>query len=489
MEAQADQFLRFRSRQTGPFTDTTNIVDLVVPSSSDVYDLSSSYALLYARPAVTSALQLAGSVYQYTLGFRTSTAAIAPSALVRHCRLSTARQNRVDERRFNNRLAASLSELTHSREAKLSDSYKSTSQITSRAGIRGGPFTEIVGEGDRPSVEREIPLYIPLSQLTDIGRVERWPMAKSGDVTLRLELEPPSNFEVDWPDSIPVALTFQDLTAVDPAPNTIVTTDVYARLEDSPFYTQQALSILSTHSTLGPKTLNTLVSSIAWIRGGVNNGRIQLTLNGNFDPIAAGQQITAIRATALAPSTPASTFALNINRAEILLRKIRQPGPAPSTIQFLSYSVEDLTPGGNPNPFQRVWYVPAATTLNCFLLFYDNDELHSTSTGASSYRFSIDGSYETSEPIAFNTSQSIAQPDEGRRQRDRGHERPALRPIGCQRAEGCGAAHSAGRQRARPPDFRAAGAGVLRWRCRKAASFSTGDWNCETVKLRSCKYF
>jgi hypothetical protein len=41
-----------------------------------------------------------------------------------------------------------------------------------------------------------VPIYIPLLQLTDLGRVERWPMAKSGDTTLRLELEPPSNFTV-----------------------------------------------------------------------------------------------------------------------------------------------------------------------------------------------------------------------------------------------------------------------------------------------------
>jgi hypothetical protein len=411
MDAQADQFLRFRSRQTGPFTDTTNIIDLVVPSSSDVYDLSSSFALIYVKPTVTTVRQVPGAVYQYTLGFRGSDSAISPSALVRHCRLSSSRQNRMDERRFNNRLAASLSELTVSRESKLSDAYKSTYQVTSRAAIRGGPFTEIVGEGDRPSVEREVPLYIPLSQLTDIGRVERWPMAKSGELTLRLELEPPSEFAVNWSDSIPIALVFQDLTAVNPAPNTIVAAVAYDRLEDSPFYTQQALSVTSTHSTLGPKTLLTLISEIEWIRGGPDNGRIRLTLSGAFDPIAAGQTITNIEATALEPSAtpPAIAFALNINRAEILLRKVLRPGPVPSSVQFLSYQVEDLTPGGNPNPYQRVFYVPAATSLNCFLLFYDNDELHSSDPGAVSYRCAIDGQYETSEPIRFDTSQSIAQ--------------------------------------------------------------------------------
>ena len=502
-QAQADQYVRFPARQAGPFSDSANVVDLVLPASSDVYDMSSSYALLYVRPNLVSVRQNAAAIYQYMVFLANSSAAISPSALVRHCRLSTAKQSRVDERRFNNRLAATLYELTHSREQKLSESYKSMYEITNRAGILGGPFSQLVGDGDRPSLEREVPLYIPLSELTDLGRVEKWPMARSGETTLRLELEPMSNFGVAWSDSIPETTTlstFEDQN--DPTPNTaiittvnntygsveegpfyvsqnvhirydedgtatalttsitavelvagqlrltlaaglaavsaassntaitilppvsfadqtdpalptnqVITLNTYDRLEDSPFYNQMLLNFDYDTTTGGATALTTLVTAIEWVKGGVDNRKIRLTLADALTAVTGASTNTGINAYAAPPTDPAvsaTTILLDVNRAELLMRKVRQPGPTPTSIQYLTYAAEDLTMSGM-NPFQRVWYVPAATTLNVFLFFVDPDALHSFSASAQDYRVAIDGEYQTSFPIRFAGSEAIAQ--------------------------------------------------------------------------------
>jgi hypothetical protein len=49
------------------------------------------------------------------------------------------------------------------------------------------------------------------------------------------------------------------------------------------------------------------------------------------------------------------------------------------------------------------------TTLNCFLLFYNDDTLFSNDTSAASYRWAINGEYETSEPINFGSSEQVQQ--------------------------------------------------------------------------------
>lgn len=70
---------------------------------------------------------------------------------------------------------------------------------------------------------------------------------------------------------------------------------------------------------------------------------VRLTLDGTLDPIGAGKSVTASKLRFL---TPMATTVLNINRAEILLRRIRRPRPVASTFQFLSYQVESLTASG-----------------------------------------------------------------------------------------------------------------------------------------------
>jgi hypothetical protein len=163
-----------------------------------------------------------------------------------------------------------------------------------------------------------------------------------------------------------------------------------------------------THSTAGPQQLTARIIELLWVRGGVNNQCMQISLDGSLTPINAGESITGITITELDPSAAGTTVALDVLSSELLLRRVRSPGPTPSQIRFLSYNVEDLTASGQ-NPYQRVFYVPAQTTLNCFLLFHNDDTLFSNDVNAASYRWAINGQYETNEPINFGSSEQVQQ--------------------------------------------------------------------------------
>lgn len=415
MQDQSDQLIRFRARQSGPYTQTRNVVDLVIPSSNDVYDLTASYVLLYVKPTLNSPRQVPNSVYQYSVAYKSSLNAISDTAFISHFRLSTARQGTIDETRHVNRLRATMNELTQSREQKLSNSYRSVYQITERSGQRGGPFSQLLGEGDvstEPSLEREVPIYIPLDQLTNLGKVSRWPMQKTGETTLRLELENPNNLTVDWIPHISNPVAMDDLTAVDPGPTVIVTQDTEPRwLEDSPFHLNQALSVAYTHSTSGAGTLLTYISALEWIRGTPENGQFKITLANALPAIAGGEQITAIVLSEAPPSTGTTTdITLSINRADVLVRKIIRPGgKLPTSLQFLKYDVEDFT-GSGQSPFQRQFYLPAGPagqTLNAILLFYNPGELISNSSDAFSYRVALNGEFEQDSDILFNSAQQL----------------------------------------------------------------------------------
>ena len=299
-----DHIIKLPSQQS-LFNATNNIVDLVIPGSSGVYDLSQTFIAISLNtnagglefnnaaegPAgqipVAGGLTAASAVADVRLNFKHNAAgnsiyantAVPIETLVRDCSMFSSTKGKIEDIRRSDTLRAT-------RKAYLQDmSDVEGAALVGAAGLAktnpwaSGMFAQLVGVGGIESRYRSHELRIYLKDLFNIAVADEWDSAVMGDTRIHLELNidrmvlrqnlatPGAlnpwarNYHSETTGRNPA--TYREATPVviqaSPSAATTETTGIemnaeYDSLEDSPFWVNQMLQIGTTIVVAGGVT-------------------------------------------------------------------------------------------------------------------------------------------------------------------------------------------------------------------------------------------
>lgn len=200
----SESVLRIPAQQS-LFNSNNNLVDIIIPGGTGVYDLSNSYVAILTRltdigPDATALIAGTGAddgVYDVRLKFKHHVGA-QPSnyddsatpieCLVQSCSMHSAVKGAIEDIRRSDILRGTLSvykEDLDSRQAKA---------LTTWAGAAKdqpwvhGQHVDLVGSGTIASREVTHEIRLKLSDLFDAGRFEAWDSSVYGDTRIHLEL-------------------------------------------------------------------------------------------------------------------------------------------------------------------------------------------------------------------------------------------------------------------------------------------------------------
>ncbi len=125
-----DKFIKINSVQGGSFTNTSNLVDFVIPSNMGVVSLKDSYINLNTQ-ITTTETDTTGGDGVYAVGtqwvYQGSGTAIHPkfvnSAIVKNCNIRSDQRGQLENIRRNDQLRQVLSTYTRSQREAFCDSY------------------------------------------------------------------------------------------------------------------------------------------------------------------------------------------------------------------------------------------------------------------------------------------------------------------------------------------------------------------------------
>jgi hypothetical protein len=381
-------------------------LNIKIPNDgSSVYDLSNSYLDFEILPQITSNLTVAGAVYDLTLFFNATNTAVPIYNLapIRRVLVSLDRAGIVDTRENNNRMMSTLLEYQMGRNEKLSQSFKSTYQLSSCYGIQAGPFSQLVGLGTNPSFNRPLHAMIPLKHLTSLGN-NLLPIAKAGSMELSLDFEDPSRFAVAWNARIPVPRDCLDIVGPVTNPNVVTDSTPFLTLESSPYHVGQAVVVECNNGGL-------LAATQCLITGITQNTTtspycLQLTLSGNLPTVNAGSSLTNITIQDISPSNGLETYSVTFQNAQLILSRLQRKIQIPKQMSFWQYLYRPITPLTTSNLYTFSQQVPKGV-LNVFVLFYDAEFMYSHAPNMVSWQTQLRGLSRSfpSVPILFRSNQ------------------------------------------------------------------------------------
>ena len=185
-----DKVIKINSKQGGPFSQTSNLVDFDIPPSG-VYDFSDSYINLVAAVKGVGDTDVAtgNGVYNVAVNWQPNAArSVYNIAMVKSCALTSELQGSLEDIRRVDILRQNLNEYLLTTDQKESLEYQSLRQLTPRNGIRSSIFRELHNEGTVKSREVQGHIQIPMSQLFELGQLNQFPAEKMGRVRCHLEL-------------------------------------------------------------------------------------------------------------------------------------------------------------------------------------------------------------------------------------------------------------------------------------------------------------
>ena len=373
-----DKIIKLVSNQAGPFTATSNLVDIDIPADGS-YDFSKSFINLYTRINTTDANN-GGKVGIWIPRVQANNDAGAAQddhfynvCFVKNASLSTQLKGRLEDINRVDILRQNLNDLTRARADKLGLSPTAVCQIPDieSGGTYSSIWRELHKEGSVASRELVAPIQIPLSQLFNLGTLQQYPASKLGRTRIHLELNL-DKFTIGAVNTLGVdpgnaAPNLAD-TAVAGADGltvpSVTTTAAYETLDRSPHYVgmRVQLSATGTNAAANIAAANRVVSAIVWNA----DQTLTLTLDEPLTALANTQQYTEMRvfqpAAPFAPNTPVIEY-LN---AQLVLRKLANPGKSPSQINYTTWSTEQAS--GRITNYQRQFQLEP-NAVNCYIMF------------------------------------------------------------------------------------------------------------------------
>jgi hypothetical protein len=424
-----DHIIKLPSQQS-LFNATNNLVDLVIPANSGVYDLSRCYIAVALRtdgieldtatdgpdgqiPAA-GGLAAADAVADIRLNFNHNAAgnsiyancAVPIEALVRDCSMFSSTRGKIEDIRRSDTLHAT-------RKAYLQDmSDVQSAALVGAAGLAktnpwaSGRFAQLVGIGDVASRYQSHELRIYLRDLFNIAKAEEWDSAIMGDTRIHCELNidrlvMKQNLGTPGADSPWARHYHSETTGRNPAeyrqaqdvlintspanPTTedgIVMKAEYDSLEDSPFWVRQAVKITTTITVDAGVTLGgaffpvsgevrfAIIKSIEWDK---TTKKITLKFGGTTLSTPQLNGAVADNACLIGRNveginvTAGSLAAANLVYQSIELNAVRAPvSSGPSQIQYTQYQTQQ-DQFGSTSTLSRSYFLPPQTT-NCIVV-------------------------------------------------------------------------------------------------------------------------
>lgn len=198
--------------QQSLFDVNNNLVDIVIPGSSGIYDLSQSFVSILTRvlPEKSTVDLIAGQtrddgIYDVRLHFKHQTGAAEldgtgipksiydntatpVECLVSSCSMHSASKGMVEDIRRADVLRGTLSCYQKDLDSRQSEALTTWAGAAKDTPWSHGQYVELYGEGTLNS--REIPheIRLPLKDLFDAGRFTAWDSSVYGDTRIHLEL-------------------------------------------------------------------------------------------------------------------------------------------------------------------------------------------------------------------------------------------------------------------------------------------------------------
>ena len=198
--------------QQALFDVNNNLVDIVIPGSSGIYDLSQSFVSILTRviPEKSTVALIAGQtrddgIYDVRLHFKHHTGAAELDAggvpksvydntatpvecLVNSCSMHSASKGMVEDIRRADILRGTLSCYQKDLDSRQAEALTTWAGAAKDTPWSHGQYVELYGEGTLNS--REIPheIRLPLKDLFDAGRFTAWDSSVYGDTRIHLEL-------------------------------------------------------------------------------------------------------------------------------------------------------------------------------------------------------------------------------------------------------------------------------------------------------------
>jgi len=198
--------------QQSLFDVNNNLVDIVIPGSSGIYDLSQSFVSILTRvlPVKSTVALIAGQtrddgIYDVRLHFKHQTGvaeldagslpksiydntATPVECLVSSCSMHSASKGMVEDIRRADVLRGTLSCYQKDLDSRQSEALTTWAGAAKDTPWSHGQYVELYGEGTLNS--REIPheIRLPLKDLFDAGRFTAWDSSVYGDTRIHLEL-------------------------------------------------------------------------------------------------------------------------------------------------------------------------------------------------------------------------------------------------------------------------------------------------------------
>lgn len=381
MSFSMDQIVKYQAMESGPFTRNNNIVHFDVPNDG-VYDLMNSYVEFNSEVVVDGN---DNAVYNMQLvDSNNRERCLYNVSLVKNCNMVSSKYGRLEDIREVRTLRSTLNEYTLSTSEKNSLEYASINQKADASRLSYSLFTELYCLGNTQSKYKNFPIRVKLSQLFNLGRVRQFPSSVMGRTRITIELGL-DNIDVEQILSFQTQqnneVLCEDVVNVT-NPTTLTTSGKYYKEEDIPFYTGQYLQISASpehdEKINGKKRI---IKSIEWVSSGADKYKVKLTFteklndtSGDVDSEDIGLKIV-----------PWTSAEFKVNFAEIVLRKVGNPGPLPSVFEYETYTVEEFN-GNQSTSLSRMFQVEN-NCKNLYIMFPNN--LYSINRNIDKFRLRV----------------------------------------------------------------------------------------------------
>lgn len=194
--------------QQSLFNATNNLVDLIIPGSSGIYDLSQSFVSILTRlsPTKSTVDLIAGSgtddgVYDVRLHFKHQLGAATVAnkgnydntatpieCLVSSCSMMSAAKGTVEDIRRSDVLRGTLSVYQKDLDSRQAEALTTWAGAAKDCPWSHGQYVNLNGEGSLRSQEITHEIRLPLRDLFDAGHFTAWDSSVYGDTRIHLEL-------------------------------------------------------------------------------------------------------------------------------------------------------------------------------------------------------------------------------------------------------------------------------------------------------------
>ncbi len=353
-----DKVIKINSVEGGPFTNTQNICQFVIPAGA-VYDLEDSYINFNTKIDVVETNPAKPSVNIMDLQWVTSDADkphFQNVAVVKNARMTCDRKGRIEDIRRVDILKTNLATYDKSQRQVYAESYLASNQLIDPLNTQHNTiYRDINKTGSIDSRAVDIlPVQVKLSDLFDFCHAREFDTSRAGQGRIHLELNidkleaVQNGLKADWSDAS--LGQFEDVNVA--GANTITTKNKIFNLNESPYYVGQKLNVTSTPAAT---TAEVVVSSIEWDKA--NGGVIKLT----FDEAWGAAGVTSYTVISV-DTVDIASASVSLDTAEIVLKTVASPQGI-DEIRYDTFSTEQ-TNGNKLTSFQHQYQVePEATNI------------------------------------------------------------------------------------------------------------------------------